>query len=405
MAMALEGIRVIELCILAQGPLCASMLGDLGADVIKIETPFGGDINRGVKLLWGMPTELKGGRNLVFEMFNRNKKSITLDLKKEKGREILYKLVETSDVVIQNYRQGVAMRLGADYKTLSRVNPRIIYASSSPYGPRGPDSKLPAVDTDIVARSGLMTILGETGMPPIQVPGAVADMTGALCLAYGIVTALYARERLGVGQEVDVSMIRGMMHVLWMIVHQVLMTGTEIKRQDRRKVPNPLFNSYKSSDGKWIVLSMLQSDRYWPDFCRVMGIQELQKNPKFENQMERERNSEELISILDSAFATKTQGEWLKRLKEGKDFLYSPVNTVSDLCSDFQVAENNYVVNFDHPVLGLIKQVGLLAQLSKTPGSIRMAAPELGQHTEELLTEHLGYSWDQIPKLREEGVI
>jgi crotonobetainyl-CoA:carnitine CoA-transferase CaiB-like acyl-CoA transferase len=242
-------------------------------------------------------------------------------------------------------------------------------------------------------------------MPPIQVPGALADMTAALCLAYGIVTALYTREHLGVGQEVDVSLLRGMMHVMWMIINQVLMTGSEIKRQDRRSVSNPLFNHYECSDGGWILLGLLQSDRYWPDFCKIMGIQELQRNPKFENQIERERNCEELISILDSVFATKTKGEWLTILKEGEDFVYSSVNTVSELCSDPQLFANNYLVNFDHPVLGLIKQVGLLAQFSKTPGSIRMAAPELGQHTEEILTQNLGYSWEQIAELQQEGVI
>ncbi len=405
MAMALEGIRVLELGLLIQGPLCASMLGDMGADVIKIEDPAGGDTNRGVKILLGMPTELKGGRNLVFEMFNRNKKSITLDLKKERAREILYKLVEKSDVFIQNFRPGTAARLGADYPTLSRINPRLIYADSSAFGPKGPDSGTPSVDNGIVARSGFMTILGEPGMPPIQVPGALADVTGALCMAYGIVVALCARERLGVGQKVEVSLLRSMMHVLWMSVNQTLITGTELKRQDRKRATNPLYNYYQCSDGKWLVLGMMQSDRYWPNFCKVLGIQDLMRDHRFENGFEREKNCEELVSTLDRVFITKTKAEWLTMLKEGGDLIYSPINTVPEFCTDPQVLENDYVVNFEHPVLGPIKMGGLLTQLSKTPGAIRTAAPALGQHTEEVLTETLGYSWDQIAELKEEGVI
>jgi crotonobetainyl-CoA:carnitine CoA-transferase CaiB-like acyl-CoA transferase len=400
----LKGIRVIDWTIWQQGPVATTMLADLGAEVIKLEERERGDPGRGVLAVAGASTA-KGMRNFYFEANNRHKRSIALDLKKPEACEIVYKLAAKSDVFVQNFRKGVAERLGLGYEALKARNPRLIYASASGYGPKGPDSGDPSFDYLGQARSGIMNTMGGPELPPTYIQGGIADQMGGIMLAFGVVTALLARERYGVGQEVDASHLGSMMMLQGLNVASLLMMGWEFARVPREAAFNPLWNHYKCADGKWIALAMLQSDRYWKDFCIALGLKELIDDQRFAGIRPRIQNARELVAILDRAFATRPRDEWLKILKEGGDFIFTIINSISDLPEDPQVKANEYIVEHDHPELGGMRLLGMPIKLSQTPGEPRGHAPELGEHTEAILTEVLGYTWEDISRLREAGVI
>jgi len=403
MPMPLEGIRVIDWTIWQQGPVASVMLGDLGADVIKIEERVGGDPGRGILKAQGL--DLRDRPNFYFEANNRNKRSLTVDLKKPEGVAIVQRLAERADVFVQNFRKGVAGRLGLDAATLRARNPRLVYASASGYGPEGPESGAPSFDYLGLARSGIMYSCGEPDDEPLAIAGGIADQMGAIMLAYGVVTALLARERTGRGQEVDASHLGSMAWLQGLGLSARLMLGRALPRQPRRFATNPLWNHYRCGDDRWLALSMLQPDRYWERFCAVLEIPEAAADPRFKTMLDRMMNAGECIALLDQVFARRPRAEWLRRLASGGDFIYSIINSVDDLPDDPQMQANGYVTAFEHPAFGPTQVVGLPVRLSETPGSIRLPAPEFGQHTEEILTEVLGYSWEEIGRLREEEVI
>jgi crotonobetainyl-CoA:carnitine CoA-transferase CaiB-like acyl-CoA transferase len=251
----------------------------------------------------------------------------------------------------------------------------------------------------------MMTITGEPGTPPSGFAGGIANQMGAIMSSYGILAGLLARERLGIGQRIDVSHLGSMMALGGLAVAMKLFSGQEIPRENRRKAANPLWNHYKCGDGKWIVLGMLQADRYWPSICKGLGIEHLQKDPRFENMDRRRENCEELISIMDKIFSTESSAEWMKRLKEAGDVVCSSVQTISDLVDDPQAWANEYLVECNHRILGPMKFMGIPVQFSKTPGQIKCDAPEFGQHTEEVLIEVGNYSWEEIAVLKEKEAI
>jgi len=403
MHMPLEGMRVIDWTIWQQGPVCSAMLGDLGAEVIKIEERERGDPGRGMIKISGV--DLKDRPNFYFEANNRNKRSLALDLKKPAAREIVYQLVAKSDVFVQNFRLGVAARLGLDYAKLRRHNPRLIYASATGYGPEGPEAGDPSFDQLGLARSGIMLAAGEPDMPPLMITGGIADQMGAIMLAYGVLAAVVARERFGVGQEVDASHLGSMLMLQGLSVAARLMMGFAIPRVPRKFAANPLWNHYRCGDDKWICLGMLQPDRYWADFCRALGRAELAQDERFCNLRVRAANAAAAIDILDEIFATKPRQEWMRILRTSGDFIFTIVNSVDDLPTDPQVVANDYILDFDHPQFGKTQVVGIPVRLSETPGAVRLPAPEFGQHTEELLSQLLGYSWDQIAALKDQEVI
>ncbi|MFC2000349.1 CaiB/BaiF CoA transferase family protein [Chloroflexota bacterium] len=405
MAMALEGIRILDWTQWQQGPVATMLLGDLGADVIKIEERVGGDTARGVMRIAGaMVVSDLGQRNPYFEVGNRNKRSITLDLKKDKAKEIVYQLVEKSDVFVHNFRSNAVQRLGLDYETLSTYNPQLIYAHSSGWGPKGPNKDAPSFDAAALARSGFMSIITEPGRDPEYPQGGIADQIGAMTTAFGVLAALLVRERTGVGQKVDASILGGMSFLLGYPISFWTMAGIGQMWIYRKSAGNPLFNHYKCSDGKWIQLVLMPPDRYWPTFCRAAGLEELEKDPRFNSMDSRSKNCQELIAILDERFAAKSSGEWSEILKEN-DLIFSPLNSVAEFTDDPQALANEYVTEFDHPVWDRVRVAGFPVGYSKTPCSIRKEAPEFGQHTEEVLTEILGYSWEDIAMLKEEEVV
>jgi len=407
MTMPLEGIRVLDMTLGQQGPVASMMLADMGADVIKLEDPLIGDPGRYLHSILGVEVPL----NFYFENNNRNKRSITVNLKQEKGREIVYRLAEKSDVFVTNYLRTTVESLGMDYQTISRYNPSIIYAVGSGFGPLGPDHDKPCLDIAAQARGGIWSISGEPDQPPVLAGAGMADQVGAGLLAYGIVLALFARERTGVGQEVDVSLLAGQTWLGSLGLQQYLFYGgvQTLSRVSRTSAGNALWNFYRTKDDRWLCLAMLVSDVYWPDFCRTMGIEELEQDPRFASHAAREEHAEELVAILDERFASETREEWMRRFSEHdrlleRKLIWEPFKDYAELAADPQMYANDYIVEFNHPSRGSEKWVGIPVKLSHTPGAIRNPAPELGQHTEEVLLE-LGYTWQQIEKLRMEESI
>ena len=404
MAMPLDGIRVLDWTIWQQGPVCTAMLADLGADVIKLEERESGDPGRGILKMSGV--DLTDRPNFYFEANNRNKRGLTLDLKQEEAGEIVYGLVAKSDVFVQNFRKGVAGRLGLDYATLKKHNPKLIYASATGYGPLGPDSDQPSFDYLGLARSGIMNAAGEPDMPPLAIAGGVADQMGAIMLSYGILAALIAREKHGVGQEVDASHLGSMAMLQGLSLSAKLMMGFSLPRGFRNQAGNPLWNHYRCQDDKWLALAMLQPDRYWSQFCAALGRPELAEDERFADLRVRGANAGACIEILDEVFVSKPRDAWIETLGESPgDFIFTIVNSVDELPDDPQILANDYVIEFDHPQHGTTKMMGMPVRLSETPGQVRTPAPELGQHTEEILLDVLGYDWDRLTDLRKREII
>lgn len=380
------------------GPVAGAMLGDLGAEVIHVENRLTGDPARGL-----MEARLPSGKSSYFEYNNHGKKSITVDLNKKKGQEVIHRLAKGSDVFMHNFRQGVPERLNLGYETLSRHNRKLIYAALSGYGPEGPEAGEPAFDYLGLARCGIMFLAGEPDMPPLNIRRGIADQVGAIMSAYGIVAALLVRERSGIGQKLDVSFLGSMMTLEGEAIGMWL-NGTDTPRTNRKKAPNPLWNHYECKDGTWLALAMLQADKYWPTLCKGMGLGHLVKDARFENMAKRRENCEELLRIMNGVFLTRTAKEWVAVLKEAGDIICTPVQTIKDLVNDPQVLANDYITNYNHLTLGKVKALGLPIRFNKTPGAVKWEAPEFGQNTEEVLLE-LGYSWPDINALREEEII
>ncbi|HEY8514566.1 MAG TPA: CoA transferase [Candidatus Binatia bacterium] len=403
MPLPLEGIRVLDWTIWQQGPISAMMLSDLGADVIKIEERTSGDPGRGVLRASGL--DLSSSPNFYFEANNRGKRSIAVDLKQPEGREIVHELAKRADVFVQNFRPGAAERAGLDYATLRELNPRLIYANGSGFGRKGPDAERPCMDYLGLARSGIMNAVGEPGSPPLAIQGAIADQMAGTMLAFGIVTALLARERFGIGQEVDVSLLGAMTWLQGLSMSSRLMLGGEMPRFSRRYAFNPLWNHYRCKDDKWIAFAMAQADRWWKDFVRVLGRPELADDERFATMIGRGMHAGELIGIFDEVFATRTRDEWMRAFREGGDFIFTQVNSVSDLPDDPQVRANGMIAAVQHPAHGMVEMLNLPIGLSETPPRIQGPAPEFGQHTEQVLVEELGWSWERVAALKERQVV
>lgn len=404
MTRPLDGIRVLDWTIFQQGPVATAMLADLGADVIKIEHRVEGDPARGMMKMIGTLIGGGVGRNPYYENNNRGKRCITIDLGKQPGKELIYKLVEKSDVFVQNFRMGVAERMGLDYETLKKYNPKLIYVHASGWGPKGPDASDPSADYTGVARSGIMFIAGEPDMDPQMVQGGIGDQMGAIMTSWGVLAALLARERFGIGQKVDASILGSLLQLLGLVVSMRCISKIPSMRIARKKVGNPLWNHYKCKDGKWIAMAHLQPDKFWPNVCKAMGLEDMEKDTRFDSMDTRNKNAGELVQILDDTFISKTRGEWMEVFKKN-NVIYSRLNNIDELEDDPQILANNYITEFDHPTMGKIREVGFPVIFSETPAFITRPAPEFGEHTEEILQEILDYSWEDIIKLKDEEVI
>jgi len=400
----LEGIRILEWGTFHGGPGGNAILGDLGAEVIKIEQPHVGDPMRHQWRYGEACFNLANGRNMFFEAGNRNKKGITLDLKQEKGREIAYSLAAKSDVFLTNFRQKLVEEMGMTYQTLSEINPQLIYASVSAYGPKGPDSQQGGFDFQAQGRSGLMFAMGEPDMTPLVIHFGVIDQMTAIMVSHGIITSILMRERFGIGQQIHISLLGSALYLQYLNVINALWMKQAVTRHQRTKT-DPLRNYYRCMDGKWICTGFpMHWEEKWPLICQALGLPELQYNPKFDTRENRLNNSTELISILDDLFATKSRDEWLKIFAQ-YDLISCAVNTSLDLENDPQVTENDYIVDFDDPLLGKVKIPGYPIHFSQTSAKTMCLGPALGEHTREILKSLGEYSDEDINQFEKEGVI
>lgn len=395
MASALDGVRVLDLTIWQQGPYASAMLADLGADVIKIEAP--GSPDPGRRFLFR--PEL--GLSAYFETHNRGKRSLALDLKKRQGKAAFFRLVERADVFLNNLRLGAVKRLGLTYEAVRGVNPRIIYANACAWGSQGPDADLGSFDFLAQARGGIMSVNGEPDDPPLPVSVPIADQVGAMAAAYGIMAALFHRERTGEGQEVEVSLLGSQLALQSFNVTSYLLTGRLPARRPRGGF-TPLWNVYRGGDGKYLALAMLE-ERWWPGTCRALGQPELEHDPRFDTGAKRSRNANQLIEHLDGVFAQRPAREWVRRF-QAEGLMAAPVQDYEDIARDPQVAANGYVEEVEWPGHEPVRMVGVPVRLSRTPGRIRGMAPALGAHTREVLLEN-GFSPEEIQELEAKGVV
>lgn len=397
---AMEGIKVLEVGQAVAGPAAGAILGDWGADVVHIEPPVRGDMLRGLMLVGGFPMS---DLNYVWELDSRNKRSVTLDISKKEGQAILHRLAETSDVLLTSLRPSELERYDLEYETLSRLNPRLIFASLTGYGRKGAECERPAYDyTAFVARAGFMAIVREPDRPPVFPRPGMGDHITSLALACGIATALFARERTGIGQEVDVSLFNTGIWALGIDTMCALATGQYPPVRKRSQMV-AMTNVYQTKDDKWIMMMHLQQDPYWSRFCQALGLEHIENDDRFNTFVSRLMHENELIPMAEEAMASRTLDEWKQRLDE-YGLIYAPVQEPSDVAKDQQAWANDYFTTVEHPTHGEIKLVANPIKLSRMPSSIRTTAPELGQHTEEVLLES-GYNWSDIAHLKEEGVI
>ena len=402
----LKGIKVVDWTVWQFGPVSTAMMGDMGADVIKIEA-LDGDAGRALKRASNLKMRLTGDRNAYFETCNRNKRGMAINLKTAQGQDIVYKLVEKADVFVQNFRKGVAERLGMGYDTLREINPMLIYGSASGYGPEGPDAHLPSFDGCGQARAGLMNSATPVdATEPARIAQGVSDQMGAIMLCNAVLAGLVARNQQGIGQKVSTSHLSANMWLQGLGISMSLMGGGQGPGPvDRKRPVNPLASHYKCRDERWIMLMHLQSDRHWAPLTAAMGLESIVDDPRFNSMEARQENSAELVQVLDERFATKTYEEWDTTFRESGDFIYAKVQSIDELQSDVQVVANEYITGFDHPEIGPIKMCNHPNTYSETPAGIWREAPELGQHTEEIMIDELGYDWNEISLMKDAGAI
>lgn len=405
MAGLLEGIKVVSMEHMEAVPAATLWMADWGADVLKIE-PLTGDMFRGTTRAHGTSLSSNVGGVEIrwsFHLLNRNKKSMALNLKTERGLEILYKLVEKADIFTSNYELSVLKKLKVDYAALSKVNPKIIYGVISGYGSAGPDSELRGFDHAAGwARSGMQYSIGEAGAPPPRLPGGTIDRgIAAPHLLSGLLAALLYRNRTGKGQELEVSLFHSGVWSIALTIQSAL-TGTPMPKDDRRKAANPLYSVYRTKDDKWFQMSMIQPDPSWPGFCKALGKPEWENDPRFKTQEARRQNCEEMICLIDDILASKTMAEWDPIFRK-YDLIYSRVQSPAEVIKDPQALANNFFVDLPHPA-GAFKVVATPVTFHQNPAKVVAPAPELGQNTEEVLLE-LGYSWEDISAIKEQGVI
>ena len=401
MAGILDGIRVVEFAAMGGGPLAGLLLGDFGAEIIKIENPVGGDPSRVMFQAKERPIP-PGNHSAMYEFSNRHKRSVTLNLSQEKGREIAYKLIGKADAFFSNYFPRTLKKMGFDYENLSKINPRIVYATSPAFGKYGPDRDKQAYDPMAMARSGMLMAISGTDEPGSMIPGAVADMMGGTFLGFSVMAGILARERYGIGQEVDSSLFGPMLWAQYLNISCHLSGNPQMQKVPRNSTWNPMSNSYQCKDGRWLYLI----SRDWSELCRVLHLERLEKDPRFSEEKSRAKNRGELIGILDETFAGKTRDEWIAHFKASQaNLMYEVVNTVPDLADDVQILANNLILEENHRGLGQIKMLKFPFNFSKTPvATERNAAPCLGEHTDEVLAE-CGYSAEEISQLRKDKVI
>ncbi len=390
----LDGIRVVDLSRHLAGPFAAMTLGDLGADVVKVEAPQRGDDTRGYPPFWN-------GISCYYMSANRNKRSLTLNLQSSEGQTIVRQLVQDADILIENFRPGAAERWGLGYEDLSQINPRLIYCAISAVGRDGPDRDRAGVDLLMQAYGGLMSITGESGRPPVRVGTSVVDLTAGANAVQAILAALYVRERTGQGQLVESSLLEG--QVSWMTYHAVsyFASGDVPERIGSSHASVAPYGAFPTADGFLVVA--VASDALWRRFCGALERPDLVEDQRFATNAQRCARRDALEEVIVAALAEASSEVWALRM-DAAGVPCSPVNTLDTVLNLPQVAYRQMVVDTPRPEIPDLRLPGIAVKLTGTPGSIRRPPPLLGEHTDEVLTE-LGYSSEDIERMRTTGAV
>lgn len=395
MGLALDGIKVLDLSRVLAGPFCGTLLADMGAEVIKIESTTGGDETRS----W---TPRKGEESAAFLACNRNKSGMCLDLKAEEGKKVLRRMVREADVLVENFRTGTMERLGAGYEELSYVNPRLIYCSVSAYGDTGPLKDEAGYDAVIQAYGGIMSVTGEAEGPPLRCGASFTDLTTGIIAAYAVVNALLYRERTGKGQKVEASLMETAVALLNYHAQGYLLDGTVPGRLGSGHPSMVPYTSFQCQDGDFVFI-VAHSDRFWQRLCESLGLEHLTTDPRFADNTKRVENREELEEIVADEVVKYVRGDVLKLLADA-GVTAMPVNTVDRLMHEPQVQHREIIQTVQHPTLGELKVLGSPVKFSAMKTRPTTAPPTYGEHTDQLLREH-GYSDEEVDDLKERGVV
>jgi crotonobetainyl-CoA:carnitine CoA-transferase CaiB-like acyl-CoA transferase len=394
-SLSLDGIRILDLSRVLAGPFCGMLLADLGADVVKVEDTGTGDESR----TW--PPH-KDGESAAFLVINRNKRDMTLDLKTAEGVEILKRMVATADVLIENFRTGTMESFGVGYDTLAAINPRLVYCSISAFGRTGPRKDSAGYEALMQAFSGIMSITGEPDGAPLRCGVSFLDLTTGIFSAFGIVNALLHRERTGLGQRVDGSLLETAVTLLNYHAEGYLLTGNQPKPLGSSHPSLSPYRTFKCRDGQWVFIAGA-NDRFWQRLAPALGLPELASDPRFAVNIERVKHRRELEAALEAAIARHDRESLLKTLEDA-GVPATPVNTVQQVMEDAQTAARSMVERVLHPRLGEIPVVGTPVKFSRMRPGVRRPAPQQGEHSDEILAEH-GYSSAEIAALRAKKVV
>lgn len=398
MKMPLEDVVVLDLSHALAGPHCSTMLADFGAKVFKLESPDGGDISRA----WGAAGGAGGAESAYFVSLHRNKRGLSINLKKPEGHELFLKLVEKADVLIENFRPGALEKLGLGYEAVSQRNPGIVYASISGFGQDGPYKERAALDLILQAESGMISITGEEGGRGVRCGVSIADMAAGMYAAYGIMLALRVKDKTGQGQRVDMSMLEGQLGLL-----NTLIASYKVDNE----LPVPMGTAYKAllpyqtlrTKSRDLAIAV-GSEKLWKVFCPAIGCPELLTDPRYATNRLRATNRVALIDTVQKAMLTKTYEEWEAIfLKEG--IPVGAINNIAEVVEHPQVKARDSLLTMNHPRSGPVTMAGAPVRLSRTPGSVRTPAPALGEHTAEILNELLGLSGAEVARLAKDGVV
>lgn len=392
----LDGIRVLDLSRVLAGPYCTMMLGDLGAEVIKVEIPGRGDDTRH----WGPPWVK--GESAYYMSTNRNKKGITVNMKDERGKAIIRELAMQSDIVVENFKVGALDRMGLGYEELSALNPRLIWCSITGYGQDGPYANRAGYDVIAQGEGGIMSVTGEPDGEPMKVGVAIVDITTGMYAANAILAALHVRHETGRGQHIDMALLASAVAWLANVGSAYLVSGELPKRYGNAHANLVPYQTFKARD-RWMTVGA-GNDRQFQILCKILGLEHLATDERFATNPARVANRDELIPILQEVFLTRDVDDWLPELAEA-GIPCGPINTVDRVFAHPQIQHRGMVAEVPHPLLGTLKLAGPPYRFSETPATVRTHPPLLGEHTDEVLRERLGYSQEQIDALRADGVI
>ncbi|MCJ2071258.1 CoA transferase [Methylobacterium sp. J-030] len=393
-AKPLDGIRVLDLCRVVSGPFATMQLGDLGADVLKVEEPVRGDESR----TYGPP--FCGGESAYFLSINRNKRSCVLDLKSEAGRDLALRLASAADVVIENFRPGTMERLGLGYETLAEVNARLIYCAISGFGQTGPDVNRPGYDLIVQGESGVMDITGDPAGPPTKVGTSIADLVTGLYGAQAVLSALMQRERTGTGGRVDVSMLDAMASLLTFNAGMYFATGSSPRRRGNAHPTISPYETFQAADG-WINVGVA-NDRFWGAFCEALDLSELAMRPEFARASNRAARRDELKTILEPIFLAGTRDHWISTLSAA-GVPCGAIRTVGEVCEAPQLSERGVARSFAHPSAGDVRYLASAVRFDDQPPPDALRPPLLGEHTATVLADWLGLQEADVDRLSGEG--